>query len=99
MKDLVGDRLVLWTSKIRKCVDRLLEMRIYRIGNAVIQQLFGDPIGGPISGVILDACCAKSELMFDSVLWPRIAASCNLVGERADFIAAGRYADDVILVR
>ena len=35
-------------SKIRKCVDALLKMNIFRFGNLWLRQKLGVPIGGPI---------------------------------------------------
>ena len=91
------DRVVFWLDRIRHCVDRLLAMDIYRFGDGFVQQETGIPIGGPISGVVLDIVCSVLEYLFDK-LWETLAKACNLKGQRSDYIATGRYADDAAML-
>ena len=45
-KDYARDCVVLWLSKVRKCLDQLLSTKTYRFGNAFLEQESGVPIGG-----------------------------------------------------
>ena len=94
---LAEDRVVFWLNRIRHCVDRLLAMDIYRFGDGFVQQETGIPIGGPISGVVLDIVCSVLEYLFDK-RWETLAEACNLKGKRSDYIATGRYADDAAML-
>ena len=99
VKDLAQDRTVFWLSKLAHCARSLLQMKAYRLGTShVVRQLSGIPIGGPISGVVLDLCLALLEEEFDLTMWPDIISACGHAGRRSDFIATGRYADDSIML-
>ena len=74
-------RVVFWLDRIRHCVDRLLAMDIYRFGDGFVQQETGIPIGGPISGVVLDIVCSVLEYLFDK-RWETLADACKLKGKR-----------------
>ena len=91
------DRTVLWISKIRKSIKSLLAMCVYRVGNVFIRQESGIPIGGPVSGVILEICCEVLEHRFDTYTWPSKRDACALKGARKEYIAAARYADDTAM--
>ena len=78
--DRLCDRTVFFASKLRICMEGLLEMRTYRIGNLFLRQAKGIPIGGPISGAILDLVLARAECRFDIFVWPKIAEKWNLAG-------------------
>ena len=52
--DKLFDRSVFYLSKIEKSMRALVECRWYRFGNNFIFQKSGIPIGGPVSGAILD---------------------------------------------
>lgn len=71
--DMLCDRTAFFASKVRICVDGLLRMRTYRIGNLFLRQVKGIPIGGPISGAILDLVFARAECLFDIFSWPNVA--------------------------
>ena len=62
--DMLCDRTVFFASKLRTCINGLLQMRTYRIGNLFLRQVKGIPIGGPISGAILDLVLARAECKF-----------------------------------
>ena len=53
------DRIVFALPKIVSCVEALLCMKIYRCGDRYLVQVNGVPIGGPISGVVLEVCLAS----------------------------------------
>ena len=97
--DVVNDRVVFWVSRVRKCVDSLLAMKIFKLGNRFLAQVRGIPIGGPISGIVLDLCLARLECIYDKKSWPQLASTAGRKSQPRDkLIAAGRYADDCILV-
>ena len=62
-------------------------MRYFRLGNAWLFQRKGVPIGGPLSGHILDSILADIEFEFDKAK-----------KDRQSLFLAGRFADDVLLV-
>ena len=78
--DMLCDRSVFFSSKLKTCVRGLLDMRVFRIGNLFLRQAKGIPIGGPISGAILDLVLASAECIFDTFSWPFIAKTCKLTG-------------------
>ena len=78
--DMLCDRTVFFASKLKTCIGGLLDMRVYRIGNLFLRQAKGIPIGGPISGAILDLVLARAECRFDIFVWPKIAEKRNLAG-------------------
>ena len=53
IQDTLEDRDVIFLSKIKKCVEALLGLTLYKFGDMFLEQLKGIPIGGPISGIIL----------------------------------------------
>ena len=73
-------------------------MRLFALGDAILEQVSGIPIVGPISSHVSDLCLAYLERHFDKNEWWAIARSVGLSGERAQFISTARYADDVMLV-
>ena len=73
-------------------------MRVFRIGNLFLRQVKGIPIGGPISGALLDLVFARAEMTFDLFAWPKIAQAWNLSGPRKRWITFGRYVDDIIAI-
>ena len=58
-------------------------MMTFRIGNLFLRQVKGIPIGGPISGAILDLVLARAECHYDLFVWPKVA-------RRWDLTAPGR---------
>ena len=76
--DLIGDRVVFWISKIRKCVEALLSMKIYRLGDRYLVQTRGVPLGGPISGIILELCLSTLERARDTLSCKDFAKECEL---------------------
>ena len=77
---MMCDRAVFFASKARTCTEGLLRMRTYRIGNLFLKQVKGIPIGGPISGAILDLVLARAECHFDLFVRPKVARRWNLTG-------------------
>lgn len=73
-------------------------MMTYRIGNLFLRQVKGIPIGGPISGAILDLVLARAECHFDIFVWPKVARQWNLTCPRNRWIFVGGYVDDIICI-
>ena len=86
-----------WLSKLSHCTFALLKMRFYRLGNLVLHQAEGIPIGGPISGVTLDVCLAYLERATTKTLWPGIQTQFGVQGSFDEYVATGRYVDDALL--
>ena len=80
--DRTGDRDTIFLSKLEQCVYSLLSLNLFRVGNRVLKQCKGIPIGGPISGAILRAVLATIEYFFltsqDGITLQNIGASRDL---------------------
>jgi hypothetical protein len=72
---------------MRRAVYGFLGMRIFRMGDVLLQQLQGIPIGGPLSGCILEIVLSRCETMYDAANPSRFR-----------HLAVGRYVDDLILL-
>ena len=81
------DRTVLLAKSVHRCILGFLGMRFFRLGAYFMLQIDGIPIGGPLSGQILDAVLSFLEFLFDA-RWTT----------RQRKIASGRFADDLILL-
>ena len=67
--DRLGDRSVLFLSKVSHCMRALLKFRWYKFGDKYLYQKIGIPIGGPVSGVTLEAVLSIDEENFDKHGW------------------------------
>ena len=65
IKDILHDRSVFYMSKVASCIRSLLDLRVFRFGDKFLVLISGIPIGGPISGAILDLVLAKAECHYD----------------------------------
>ena len=85
-----SDRRVYWLGKIFMATVFLTMMRIYKLGAYFLAQIYGIPIGGPISGAILDIVMAVLQADFDTDMWPRIAGKSRITlhGPRSKYIYA-----------
>ena len=82
-----NDRTIFSIKSMRRAVFGFLGMRIFRLGDVFLEQLQGIPIGGPLSGCILEIVLSRCETLYDKK---------NPI--RARHVAAGRYVDDLILL-
>ena len=73
-------------------------MRIYKFGNAFLYQKSGIPIGGPVSGNILESVLCVAEHEYDTFRWPRTANILRLKGKRSKWVTPKRYAGDVLAI-
>ena len=80
------DRDVIFLSTLERVVRLYLQLRLYRVGDTIWRQICGAAIGGPLSSAMLDAVCMHREYKFDQ----EHPARCSS-------LAAGRYADDIII--
>ena len=69
----LGDRTILLLSKIAHCMRSLVKLRWYKFGNAYLWQKAGIPIGGPVSGAVLESVLSVDEHVFDKFKWPKNA--------------------------
>eukprot|EP00973_Karenia_brevis_P070118 9746909-Karenia_brevis.AAC.1 len=72
------DAVVLASKTIEKSVDAYTEFRLYRVGNVLVQQNDGTPIGGFLSSTLLHVHLATAENNFIKYKWPEIAKKHNL---------------------
>ena len=79
-----------------RCLARL---RVYVFGNLFLHQVSGIPIGGPVSGAILESVLCVAEHNFDHFRWKRFAHEVGLRGKREQWVTLLRYVDDVLSIR
>ena len=89
------DRSVFFLSKVAHGMRTLAKLRYYKFGNSFLYQCSGIPIGGPVSGAILESVLCMEEHRFDRFRWPQVAARTKLRGKREKWITFLRYVDDV----
>jgi hypothetical protein len=96
--DRTLDRTVFWLSKLYRAVEVLLRFTLFIFGNLYLEQVCGIPIGGPISGVILEFCLGYLEEDADKSLWQRFRAGTTLQRRRDCYIAVMRYVEDLLAI-
>ena len=67
------DRTIIASKTILRCMTCYLHFKFYRFGDLVVHQTTGVPIGGFLSGVLLNLCLGCAENRHDKWLWPQIA--------------------------
>ena len=92
------DRSVFFLSKVAHGMRTLAKLRYYKFGNSFLYQCSGIPIGGPVSGAILESVLCMEEHRFDRFRWPQVAARTKLRGKRETWITFLRYVDDVLAI-
>ena len=70
IRDKLFDRSVFYISKVENCMRSLVNLKIFRFGNLFLQQVSGIPIGGPVSGTVLEGVLSLDEHMFEQYVWP-----------------------------
>ena len=73
----------------------LVRLRWYRYGTRFLHQLSGIPIGGPVSGAVLEGVLSVDEDYFDRFGWFELASEFGVRGQRDQWITFVRYVDDV----
>ena len=97
--DKLFDRSVFYLSKIERSMRALVKCRWYKFGSSFIFQKTGIPIGGPVSGAILDGVLSVQESNYDKFPWPKFAKTCGISGNRDTWVTMTRYVDDVLVIR
>ena len=87
VKRKYSDRTILLSRSVIRCFHGFMGMRYFRLGNVWLFQRKGVPIGGPLSGHILDSILGDIEFEYDKAK-----------KGRQSLFMAGRFADDVLLV-
>ena len=77
IRDRLSDRTVFLLSKIAHCMRSLVQLRWYKFGNFYLWQKAGIPIGGPVSGAVLDSVLAVDERVFDKFKCPESRRNWN----------------------
>ncbi|CAK0792084.1 unnamed protein product, partial [Prorocentrum cordatum] len=85
------DRTVFRLHSLQRCLECFMGMRMFRLGDLFVVQENGAPIGGPLSGCILDLVLSLRECVMDKT-W-----GLNWSNRRQE-IAAARYVDDLLLM-
>ena len=62
-----------------------------------MHQVSGIPIGGPVSGAVLESVLSVDEDMFEKFGWPAFAKHVGLTGSRDLWLSIVRYVDDVFV--
>lgn len=73
-------------------------MRAYRLGKLWLRQFAGIPIGGPISGAILDATLSSLEFRFRKWGWKQAFLGNSGFHSLDEIITISRYVDDLLLL-
>ena len=76
----------------------LVELRWFKFGDRYLRQEAGIPIGGPVSGAVLEAVLSVDEFLFERFGWDKYAQFIGITGPGEHWIAIGRYVDDVIVL-
>ena len=88
IKKKYNDKIVLLSSSVERCVRGFLGMRGFRCSSkGFLYQKLGIPIGGPLSGAVLDVVFSEAEANAD-----------NSVRSRGRLVACGRYVADAVLI-
>ena len=66
IRDHLNDRSVFFLSKISHCMRSLVKLRWFKFGNKYLFQKSGIPIGGPVSGAVLEAVLCVDENTFET---------------------------------
>ena len=95
IRDRLKDRSVFYLSKVEHCMRGLAKFRWYIFGDKFLYQKEGIPIGGPVSGAILEGVLSVDEHVFEQFGWKVFADSLGIRGTREQWLSLARYVDDV----
>lgn len=65
IRDTLSDRSTFYLSKVAHCMRSLVKLRWFKFGNMYLHQKVGIPIGGPVSGAVLEAIFSVDEYFFE----------------------------------
>eukprot|EP00973_Karenia_brevis_P013798 1873023-Karenia_brevis.AAC.1 len=89
------DSVVIASRTIARAVQAYLEFRTYRIGNMLLKQKDGTPIGGFLSSTLLNLHLATAENNFLKYEWPKLVKKHGLCQDFYAYISPSRYEDDL----
>ena len=69
IRDRLEDRSVMFLSKIAQCKRSLVKLRWYKLGGRYLYLKVGIPIGGPVSGIVLEAVLSVDEYISEKSGW------------------------------
>ena len=98
VSEKLGDRTIFYLNQIKHCVESLLKLNIFRWGDVFLRQVWGIPIGGPLSGAVLCAALGRLESMFDKYGWKNLSKQWGLSVVRDEWISICRYVDDLVII-
>ena len=75
----------------------LVKLRSFKFGNKYLFQKHGIPIGGPVSGAVLEAVLSVDENYFERFGWKDFPRRLGPTGARASYLRIFRYVDDVFI--
>ena len=76
----------------------LAQFRWYTFGDKFLYRKSGIPIGGPVSGAVLEAALSVDEDSFDKFGWKTYSAKLGIGGKREQWATIVRYVDDVLII-
>ena len=88
----------LYWVPILKVVLSYLEFRFYRIGDLVVEQQCGIPIGSFMSSALLHLYLGACEHAFERSRWRQFARTNSLHGERSYYFHSSRYEGDLCVL-
>ena len=97
IRDKLFERSVFYISKVENCMRGMVKLRKFQFGNLFLEQVSGIPIGGPVSGAVLEGVLSLDEHMFEQCGWPTFVRSYRLKGPRQKWITMARYVDDIFI--
>ena len=74
-----------------------VKLRWFKFGNKYLFQKSGIPIGGPVSGAVLEAVLSVDEDFFEKFGWRLFSSRLGLRGTRESYLTIARYVDDVFI--
>ena len=72
-------------------------MRWFKFGERYLHQKSGIPIGGPVSGAVLDGVLSIDEHHFDMFGWSVFSKSLGIKGHRELWLSIVRYVNDILI--
>lgn len=89
------DTTIVATKTIFRTIRLYLSRRLYRIGNIIVEQKKGVPIGGFGSGALLHLYLGCAEDYFDCCTWPSFSSTFGINSPRNEIFCTSRYEDDL----
>ena len=75
----------------------LVQLRWFQFGDKYLFQNIGIPIGGPVSGAVLEAVLSVDEYLFEKSKRITLSKTLGLKGPHENWFAIVRYVDDIFV--